>query len=50
MTIHMEHLSDELLIESYHKACELNLSKDFIQLIKDEIIRRSLLHKIKQPS
>ncbi|WP_102026954.1 sporulation histidine kinase inhibitor Sda [Salirhabdus sp. Marseille-P4669] len=46
----MKHLSDELLIESYHKACELNLSADFIQLIKDEIIKRSLLHKIKHSS
>jgi developmental checkpoint coupling sporulation initiation to replication initiation len=46
----MEHLSDELLIESYYKACELNLSQDFIQLILDEIIKRSLLHKIKLPS
>ncbi|MRG86669.1 sporulation histidine kinase inhibitor Sda [Salinibacillus xinjiangensis] len=44
----MEHLSDELLIESYHKACELKLSKEFIQLIEDEIQRRSLFHKIRQ--
>ncbi|WP_174494591.1 sporulation histidine kinase inhibitor Sda [Salirhabdus euzebyi] len=46
----MEHLSDELLIESYHKACELSLSRDFIQLIEDEMKRRSLSHKIKKSS
>jgi developmental checkpoint coupling sporulation initiation to replication initiation len=46
----MEHLSDELLIESYHKACELALSKEFIKLIEDEIAKRSLLHRIKQSS
>ncbi|WP_226036970.1 sporulation histidine kinase inhibitor Sda [Aquibacillus saliphilus] len=42
----MEHLSDELLIESYHKANELKLSHDFIYLIEKEIQRRSLIHKI----
>ncbi|WP_071395843.1 sporulation histidine kinase inhibitor Sda [Bacillus tuaregi] len=35
-------LSDELLLESYHKAIELNLSPDFIRLIEAEIHRRSL--------
>ncbi|WP_174613878.1 sporulation histidine kinase inhibitor Sda [Virgibacillus ihumii] len=43
----MEHLSDELLLESYHKANELNLSPDFVYLIKQEINKRSLAHKIK---
>ncbi|GAA0601942.1 sporulation histidine kinase inhibitor Sda [Virgibacillus siamensis] len=43
----MEHLSDELLLESYHKANELNLSPDFVYLIKQEINNRSLAHKIK---
>ncbi|MCP8616937.1 sporulation histidine kinase inhibitor Sda [Salirhabdus salicampi] len=43
----MEHLSDELLLESYEKAQELNLSREFIKLIEDEINRRSLSHKIK---
>ncbi|WP_026906260.1 sporulation histidine kinase inhibitor Sda [Paucisalibacillus globulus] len=46
----MEHLSDELLIESYHKANELKLSPDFVSLIKDEIYRRGLTHKIKYSS
>ncbi|RYG74762.1 sporulation histidine kinase inhibitor Sda [Lentibacillus lipolyticus] len=43
----MEYLSDELLLESYHKANELNLSPDFIYLIEKEISRRSLMYKIK---
>ncbi|OIK16631.1 sporulation protein [Bacillus sp. MUM 116] len=43
----MRKLSDELLIESYFKARELNLSADFIHLIEREIHRRSLFHKIK---
>ncbi|MFD2046136.1 sporulation histidine kinase inhibitor Sda [Ornithinibacillus salinisoli] len=43
----MEHLSDELLLESYHKANELNLSPEFVSLIKEEIYRRGLLHRIK---
>lgn len=41
----MEHLSDELLLESYQKANELNLSPDFIHLIEQEISRRSLWNK-----
>lgn len=44
----MEHLSDELLLESYYKANELNLSPDFLSLIKDEIHRRHLASQIKQ--
>lgn len=46
----MRKLSDELLIESYHKARELNLSPDFIRLIETEIHRRSLSNKIKVSS
>ena len=40
-------LSDELLIESYHKAINLSLSPDFIALIEAEIHRRSLSTKLK---
>lgn len=40
-------LSDELLIESYYKARELNLSPEFIHLIETEIHRRSLFNKLK---
>jgi len=43
----MEHLSDELLIESYFKANELDLSPDFLALIEHEIRRRNLNNKIK---
>ncbi|WP_313798201.1 sporulation histidine kinase inhibitor Sda [Cytobacillus sp.] len=46
----MRKLSDELLIESYHKARELKLSPDFIRLIEIEIHRRSLSHRIKVSS
>ncbi|MGD6895213.1 sporulation histidine kinase inhibitor Sda [Bacillus infantis] len=46
----MRKLSDELLIESYLKARELNLSPDFIRLIETEIHRRSLTHKIRVSS
>jgi developmental checkpoint coupling sporulation initiation to replication initiation len=46
----MRKLSDELLIESYFKATELNLSPEFIHLIEKEILRRSLGHKIKATS
>lgn len=44
--MNMEHLSDKLLLESYHKAKELNLSNDFLLLIVAEISRRSLSEKI----
>ncbi|MEC2076480.1 sporulation histidine kinase inhibitor Sda [Metabacillus fastidiosus] len=43
----MQKLSDELLIQSYFKARELNLNNDFIELIKLEINRRSLGHVLK---
>ncbi|CAM3943423.1 sporulation histidine kinase inhibitor Sda [Lederbergia lenta] len=43
----MNRLSDELLIESYKKAKELNLSSDFINLIESELQRRSLINQIK---
>ncbi|PAD02309.1 sporulation histidine kinase inhibitor Sda [Bacillus licheniformis] len=40
----MNKLSDELLIESYIKANEMNLNREFIELIETEIKRRSLGH------
>ncbi|WP_088102553.1 sporulation histidine kinase inhibitor Sda [Halalkalibacter urbisdiaboli] len=46
----MEKLSDDLLIETYYKAVELNLNHDFIELIRVEINRRSLTDKIKLSS
>lgn len=39
----MKRLSDELLIESYDKANEMNLSPDFLSLILDEMKRRNLV-------
>jgi developmental checkpoint coupling sporulation initiation to replication initiation len=42
----MENLSDELLIEAYFKAKELNLREDFIRLVKQEIDRRSLSQQV----
>jgi developmental checkpoint coupling sporulation initiation to replication initiation len=49
MEVHsgLRKLSDELLIESYYKARELNLSPEFIDLIETEIHRRSLFNKLK---
>lgn len=43
----MENLSDQLLLESYTKAIELDLSPDFLTLIKQEINKRGLTHQIK---
>ncbi|WP_368505618.1 sporulation histidine kinase inhibitor Sda [Alkalihalophilus sp. As8PL] len=38
----MEILNDEVLIQSYHKALELNLHQDFIELLFQEICKRNL--------
>lgn len=38
----MEHLSDELLIDSFYEAKRLQLSPDFICLLEDELNRRNL--------
>lgn len=46
----MKSLSDDLLIETYFKAIELQLSVEFISLIKEEIERRSLLEKVRKTS
>lgn len=35
-------MSDDLLLESYFTAKELNLCPDFLALLKSEIQRRSL--------
>ncbi|MBH0229948.1 sporulation histidine kinase inhibitor Sda [Halobacillus yeomjeoni] len=40
----MKQLSDSLLIQSYHKALELNLSDEFINQITQEIRNRSIQH------
>ncbi|MDQ0205502.1 developmental checkpoint coupling sporulation initiation to replication initiation [Alkalicoccobacillus murimartini] len=46
----MKHLSDDLLIETYYKAIELELSNEFVELIKLELMKRSLEAKIKLSS
>jgi len=38
----MDCLSDALLQEAYEKAIELNLNHDFIQMIEEELNKRSL--------
>ncbi|CAH0118345.1 MULTISPECIES: sporulation histidine kinase inhibitor Sda [unclassified Paenibacillus] len=35
-------LSDTMLLESYYKAVELQLDKEFIQILFNEIDRRKL--------
>jgi len=40
-------LCDKLLMETYVKAKELNLSDEFIALIKKELVKRDLLSKKK---
>ncbi|OIJ14185.1 sporulation protein [Anaerobacillus arseniciselenatis] len=46
----MKDFSNDLVIQTYYKAIELNLSADFINLIKEEIERRSLLDYIRKTS
>ncbi|RPF55558.1 sporulation histidine kinase inhibitor Sda [Aquisalibacillus elongatus] len=46
----MEQLSDELLVESYSKAQQLELNHDFIKLIEEELIRRGLYNHLKESS
>ena len=38
----MKKITDQLLIESYFKAIELNLDKDFILVLEEELKRRGL--------
>jgi len=38
----MAMLYDEMLLDSYHKAIELNLERDFIALLLAEIHKRKL--------
>lgn len=44
----MKQLSDSLLIQSYHKAIELNLSSEFVNQIKEELQKRSLLKGVEK--
>lgn len=45
--ITIDHLSDELLIKTYYEAIELSLSKNFINLLEDEMKRRNLSQQVK---
>lgn len=38
----MKKLNTDTLIDAFKKALELNLSKDFINLLQDEIKRRGI--------
>lgn len=38
----MEYLSDELLVDSYKKALDLDLNRDFIRVLEIELVRRKL--------
>ncbi|CAH1201502.1 hypothetical protein PAECIP111890_01924 [Paenibacillus sp. JJ-223] len=40
--VEMAMLSDEMLLDSYHQAIELNLERDFIALLLAEIHKRKL--------
>lgn len=42
----MGKMSDELLLETYITAKELNLNPEFLALLENEILRRSLLVKL----
>lgn len=45
----MEDLSDEILVDSYKKALNMDLKKDFISLLEIELVKRNLLlHAKKQ--
>lgn len=38
----VENLSNDLIIEAYHKAIELKLDDDFQVMLKKELMRRNL--------
>jgi len=44
----IKNLPDNQLIESYHKAKELDLEPDFIKLLCQEINRRNLRNELKR--
>nr|WP_280768813.1 sporulation histidine kinase inhibitor Sda [Salipaludibacillus daqingensis] len=41
----MRDLSDELLMETFVKAKDLNLADDFVNLIAEELDRRAIYRK-----
>lgn len=38
----LEEIDDSLLLESFYKAKEINLSKEFIQMLYQELTRREI--------
>jgi len=38
--VSLQHLSDEVLVEAYDKALELQLDPTFIQILREELHRR----------
>ncbi|WP_082684218.1 sporulation histidine kinase inhibitor Sda [Lentibacillus amyloliquefaciens] len=38
----MEHLSNESLLEAYYQSKKLQLEEEFINIIKDELNKRSI--------
>lgn len=44
----MKLLSDEALIDAYYKSLNLELDRDFIDLLLDEIHQRNLQTKLRQ--
>ncbi|WP_246050170.1 sporulation histidine kinase inhibitor Sda [Aquibacillus sediminis] len=38
----LEYLSNEMLIEAYHKAIDLNLESDFVMLLVHEMKKRGI--------
>ncbi|WP_083256061.1 sporulation histidine kinase inhibitor Sda [Domibacillus iocasae] len=42
-------LSDKELLQAYHQAQKLNLDKEFINMLKEEIQLRKLSEKSKKP-
>ncbi|MCM3761153.1 sporulation histidine kinase inhibitor Sda [Alkalihalobacillus oceani] len=38
----LDHIDDTLMLESYYKAVELNLSQDFITILRNELERREI--------
>ncbi|MFC2950020.1 sporulation histidine kinase inhibitor Sda [Virgibacillus sediminis] len=43
----MKHLSDELLVHAYKKALAMELDRDFILLLEEELERRELWHWVR---
>lgn len=45
----LKNMPDDLLLDAYYEAIELNLHPRFISLLKLEIRRRSISYQVEQP-